>query len=317
MDKRICSDSVIWIFLLLTGSLQGESSTKILSQKGWISAVAYSVDGTLASGGEDGILQIWSSCLKPKRTLKPHDSAITALAYSPDGKQLAAGYWDGTLCVNYMDDSKPAYSERLHSENITSIEYSKDGKRLATGSGDDSLIIRDSKQFEVQTKIELGNEYDVLCLSWSPDGKRIATGDGENELRVWNTEDGDELLFLDGHEETVTSVAYSQDGKILYSGSWDNNVVCWDAETGEPVHAFEFKEEGKIDPDILHISLSPNGKLLAVNLEPNVVQIIDLTNHRFLKKFTHAETITHIAFSPDNRQLAASCNGKVYIHRIK
>jgi WD40 repeat protein len=299
MKKHIGRDSVIWIFLLLAVSLHGESSTKILSQKGWISAVAYSVDGSLASGGEDGILQIWSSCLKPKRTFKPHDSAITALVYSPDGKQLAAGYWDGTLCIVYMDESKTAYSERRHSENITSIAFSKDGKF-----------------FELQTIIELGNEYDVLCLSWSPDGKRIATGDGENELRVWDTENGEELLFIDGHEETVTSVAYSPNGKILYSGSWDNSVVCWDTETGEPVHAFEFKEEGKIDPDVLHISLTSDGRLLAVNLEPNVVQIIDLTKHRFLKKFTHAETITQIAFSQDNRHLAASSNGKVFIHQI-
>lgn len=285
--------------------------------KGWVAAVSYSPDGSLAAGGEESVLQIWNSCLKPKRKYQPHDSAITALAYSPNGKQLAVGYWDGTLCVVYTDDNQPHYAERRHSENITSIEFSKDGNFLATGSGDDSLIIRDTQKFEVQTTIELGNEYDVLCLSWSPDGKRIATGDGENQLRVWDTEDGDELLFLEGHEETVTSVAFSKDGKHLYSGSWDNSVVRWDSEVGEPVHAFEFEHRPDEDPDVLHIALSPNGKLLAINQEPNIVQVIDLATYKVLQKLTHETTITHIAFSRDNSQLAASSKGRIYVHPAK
>jgi WD40 repeat protein len=304
--------------LTLSGVIHAESSKPTeLPMKGWAAAVSYAPDGTLVSGGEEGILQTWDSCLKPKKTYKPYDSAITALDYSPNGKLLAVGYWDGTLCVVYPDDNQRTYAERRHSENITSIEFSKDGKFIATGSGDDSLIIRDTQKFVVETTIELGNEYDVLCLSWSPDGKRIATGDGENELRIWDTENGDELLFLDGHEETVTSVAFSKDGKRLYSGSWDNSVVCWDTEVGEPIHAFEFKENSKGDPDVLHITISPNGKLLAINLEPNVVQIIDLKSNKVRQKLTHENTITHIAFSRNSSHLAASSKGKVFIHRIQ
>ena len=40
-------------------------------------------------------------------------------------------------------------------------------------------------------------------------------------VRIWNLEDGKEILKLEGHEKMIMSVVYSPDGKFIASGSRD------------------------------------------------------------------------------------------------
>lgn len=303
----------IAFYLLGFGSSIPVGSEEI-QHDGWVAAVAYSPDGKLATGGEDSITRIWSTCLELVEAVKSHDSAITTLAFSPDGKQLATGYWDGTLVVKYMDGKRLDFAARDHLENITCIEYSHDGKLLATGSGDDSLHIRSTRDFKILTTIELGNEYDVNCLSFTPDATRIATGDGENELKVWDAQNGDELLFIDGHDETVTSVAFSPDGKSLYSGSWDDSVVKWEVEDGTPLKVFETEAKPGEDLDVMAFALSKTGRRLAVLHDPSTLRVWDTHGAKLLlnQKFPH--NLTSLSFSHDGKMLAVASKGIVRIH---
>ena len=46
----------------------------------------------MATGGDDRSVIIWEIATgKARRTLKDHDLAVTALAFSPDGSLLASG----------------------------------------------------------------------------------------------------------------------------------------------------------------------------------------------------------------------------------
>ncbi len=48
-----------------------------------------------------------------------------------------------------------------------------------------------------------------------------------NNLKIWDIEQGKEIMNLKGHASSVNSVCISPDGKILASGSIDETIKLW------------------------------------------------------------------------------------------
>jgi WD40 repeat protein len=72
-------------------------------------------------------------------TLKGHSHYVNAIAFSPDGKQLASGSEDET--VRLWDTATGAVLQTLagHSSHVNTIAFSPDGKQLAPGSDDKTI----------------------------------------------------------------------------------------------------------------------------------------------------------------------------------
>jgi WD40 repeat protein len=61
----------------------------------------------LASGSDDNTVRLWELGGDGKnRILRPCESAVTALAFSKDGKRLVIGTWDGALLLCDAMDGK-------------------------------------------------------------------------------------------------------------------------------------------------------------------------------------------------------------------
>jgi WD40 repeat protein len=92
------SEVIVWDF-----SGKGPSGSKPLMFPGhdsFISVLAFAPkELKLASGGLDGNIMIWN--LSAQREVLSHtgDSEVSGLAWSPDGKQLAASFASGSLAV--------------------------------------------------------------------------------------------------------------------------------------------------------------------------------------------------------------------------
>ena len=75
----------------------------------------------------------------------------------------------------------------------------------------------------------------ITSVAYSPDGKFIASGSYDKTVRIWNLEDGKEILKLEGHQKDITSVAYSPDGKFIASGCADKTVRIWNLADGKEI----------------------------------------------------------------------------------
>jgi WD40 repeat protein len=80
---------------------------------------------------------------------------------------------------------------------------------------------------------QLGHSDVGVSIPFSPDGKHVLTrGGGESSFRLWDVENGIELLRFRGHTVAVTSATFSGDGTRALSASEDGTARMWDVYSG-------------------------------------------------------------------------------------
>jgi len=107
-------------------------------------ALAFHPDGeTLAATCEWGV-RLFDVQLKRERfTIKGHTGVVTSAEFSPDGRSLATGSWDGT--VRFWDPINGAERGcfRCPIGKVTAMAFSPDGLRLAAGGDKGAVVVWD------------------------------------------------------------------------------------------------------------------------------------------------------------------------------
>ena len=124
-----------------------------------------------------------------------YQDPITALAFSSNGKLLAAGSRKQIRLWNMGTGN--------WGKGISSINNRKDSREVFHGSE---------------------------ALVFSPDNTTLITGDGNGRLQLWDITTGDELTTLDGHTRQVETLQFSPDGNTLVSAAQDGTILLWDWE---------------------------------------------------------------------------------------
>jgi WD40 repeat protein len=136
-----------------------------------------------------------------------------SLAFSPDGKTLAAGFPDRVRLYDARTGKLRKAIPLPTDETPNSLCWLPDGGRLLAGAGSGRAVLlrlRDGKE------LRRFNHGGLTEAALSPDGLRCATAAG-HEVKVWDVESGRLLHTLEGHVDTVLGVAFSPDGTRLLS----------------------------------------------------------------------------------------------------
>jgi WD40 repeat protein len=182
---------------------------------------------------------------------------ITALAFSPDGRTLAAsGYHEITLW-DPMEGKLLGRIQKLP-ERTWGLSWSPDGKLLAAACGMPGVRgeVRLCDPVEHVAVKVLDRIADMmLVVRFSPDGNHLAAGGADNALRVYEVESGKRELLIEQHADWVTDLAFSPDGSRIVTASRDKSARVFDARTGatdaaylgheEPVFGATFSDDGK------------------------------------------------------------------------
>lgn len=147
------------------------------------------------------------------------ENGIEHLAWSPDGKTLAAAgngiyLWDvssGSLIKSFLEDMGA----------INNVEWSPDGSNLLAGT---TIIDANSGAILVQVVSNPTNR--ISSATFSPDGITFATGGDRITLR--DAHNGAILKTLQGFANNANMLMFSPDGKALASGSDDGTVILWE-----------------------------------------------------------------------------------------
>ena len=104
--------------------------------------VAFSPEGTLASGSADGTIRLWDATGQSLNTLEGHADDVRSVAFSPDGT-LASGSADGTIRLWDVATGQLKQTLEGHTSEVWSVAFSQDGSILASGSLDGTTLVWD------------------------------------------------------------------------------------------------------------------------------------------------------------------------------
>ncbi len=225
---------------------------------------------------------------------------ILSVAYSPDGRLIAAGTASGNVIVWQVAENRQFLILTGHTYWVRSVAFSPDGSTMATGSGDCTVRLWNVETG--QCKVLEGHTDWVRSVAFNLDGSTLVSGASDQTVRLWTVETGELLKTLQGHTDWVWSVAFSPTENVLASGSNDNTVRIWDADTGESLMVLR----GHTDW-VKSVAFYRDGSMLASGSEDQTVRLWDVKTGELLKILRgHTDRVWSVAFSPNGDMLASS-----------
>ncbi len=272
-----------------------------LSPDGQALATPARTDG--AGGAEQVVLWDTATGKELRRLGEPLVSPCSRVAFSPDGKLVAAGEWEGgQVHVWDAETGMELKGWKAHAGTVTAVTFA-DAKRLITGGDNADSAVR---LWDATTGAEIraftGHKDRVLCAGLSPDGKVLATGASDATARLWSLATGQEMHVLTGHQYGVGAVAFSPDGKTLLTGGHEGRIRLWDVATGKEPREMPGRQGG-----VTGIFFTPDSKQFVSGGYHNTVRVRDIKTGKDVHAFVgHEGQVADIAYSPDGKLLATA-----------
>jgi len=206
--------------------------------------LAFSPDGkTLAGGGQDGIVKLWTlgadGGWSEAASLDADSLHVDRVAFVGASRLAATTTDNGIRLFDIATgDSLPLDdADALASSAQRALAVTPDGGGFATG-GDDGVI----RQFSADGRLARAwpaEPYLIGSLAFAKGGELLVASCGyrcgdEHRATVFETGTGTRLTDYRGHDGTVAASATTPDGMLVASaGGTRNEIRIWDPATGE------------------------------------------------------------------------------------
>ena len=200
----------------------GNTLTVLGKHNGSVTCVA-AVDMLAASGSEDCTLSLWSDN-KLVKVLKGHQKTVSCTAFTNDASKVVSGSFDHSIRVWSLSDLKEIACLLGHSSYIKCVTTTTDGHRAISGALDGSIIVWNIDSLTEEKRLQ-GHQRMIWCLTaWE---NYLVSGSWDNTLKLWDTEEWEELATLPGLTHDGSKVPFTRDGRYLVCGADNNELKAW------------------------------------------------------------------------------------------
>jgi WD40 repeat protein/tetratricopeptide (TPR) repeat protein len=231
-----------------------------------------------------------------------HTNDVSALAFHPDGKLLAAGDYDGL--VRFWDTSTGSEVGRplAQGEIVWSLAYSPDGKTLAVGLVNDYSGQAGVRLWDIATGKPRGallpTTYYVSRLEFRPDGRAVLAGDPQGFTNLWDAANGRAI------GEPIVQEApgpFDPDGRAFLTTGMDGTLKLRDAATAKLL-----KVPMASPTRATCAAFRSDGALVVAGHEDGTVRLCDpAASHPVGPPLRMRHAVHRVAFLPDGRTVAA------------
>jgi WD40 repeat protein len=272
--------------------------------------------------------------------------AVLSLAFSPDGRMVAAGTHSATIILHSLATGKEMAVLQADGD-VNALVFSKDGHSLISGDGGGHVITWNVAQ-RVRQATLTGHTAAVGTLALSPDGRTVASGGGDGKVVLWDFNGNNHLALAslpqaagpavfspDGHllaaagtsgsaiwdlgrrvrlatlPAKTTPVGFTPDGRTVVLKDTSGKAILWDV-TGRHETA------SAAIPGVAVGALSPDGKTLAFMSNDNGdVFLWDLRRQAKVATLTsRSPGVNSLAFSPSGDTLAVGATDKIFLWNL-
>jgi WD40 repeat protein len=302
--------------------------------QGQVRPVACSPDGRLlASGGKDGTVGLLDAANGQRVHAFPGGSPVTDLAFSPDGRTLAAVNAAPDPALRLWDlETKTERKWTGHTGHILGMSFHPEGKMVCTAGvdavpffADGSMRLWDTTPSGKAVRtLDFRSSGGAYCEAFTPEGRHLAAGLGNGTIAILRVSAlppeyvpapapklpaPAELAKRPAAAAALKRADIPED--LLKKAGGDKALAELVAIFGEDRHA-----RGDRQCQLATVAFSPDSKTLAFGGTGNAVRLIDLEGkppcEQTWKPDGPEADVASLAFSPDGKLLAcAKTNGSI------
>ena len=164
---------------------RGKEIKEINSRSGELTCLAINqAKSYFCSGGLERQIRIREIATgKVVRSLRS-DSGVLSIAFSPDGKYLAAGQLNQQILIWNLETERIIHTLKGHQDRISALIFSRDNRTLISGSYDKQI-----KLWDVRTGMLIdtlaGHQDTISTLAMTADGSLIISGSRDCTIKMW------------------------------------------------------------------------------------------------------------------------------------
>ena len=239
-----------------------------------------------------------SLCHQDEKTLITPFTHVTAVAWSPDRRYLAASVIYATM----VWDTISWRLLRRFPYGRSAVAWSRDGKRLAWGPAANNgapVCIWNAETDTFQTFH--GHTGSIWTVAWSPDGKRLASAGMDKEIRIWDAQTGSCARVMKPVRANVSWLKWHPSGTILASTGMDGEPLnIWDVESGRILPT------GLSPGYVTCMDWSPDGSTLALGASGQCILYKTADWSKIKSWQAHPSELNSLAWNGDGSRLASA-----------